>query len=410
MKKEALFNVIIPTRERADTLIHALRTVVSQNYESLNIIVCDNYSQDNTKEVVSSFADNRIKYINTGKRVSMSHNWEFALDHVEDGWVSIIGDDDGLLPDALKRINEVIDASGALAITTPWCHYKWPNFGGNGSSELTIPMGLGWAERNAKEWLAKLMNGHAHYADLPWIYTGGFVHLSAINKARSKNGTFFQSCNPDIYSAIALASVDNPYVYLNEPVAIAGVSAHSNGASCLGITSDKKPEELFYSEKNIPFHYKLGSDRISSLSLLVYESYLQAEFLHKNELKINIEDQLAMAISKAEDGKENNVYERCKSIAMLNGANFHHVEIKLNKLEVRKVALKKFRVVLETHNQIVRVVKLLFRGLKGITLYDVIKTNGAELGARNVYDISLVAYVIRQTALRPSLLRKFMRN
>lgn len=407
MKKEELFNIIIPTRERADTLIHALQTVVSQDYENLNIIVSDNFSQDNTKDVVASFADKRIKYINTGKRVSMSHNWEFALSHVTGGWVSIIGDDDGLLPNALKRVNEIIDATGASAITSPWCHYYWPNLEINSSSELTIPMGSGWEIRNSQEWLSRVMNGDANYIDLPWIYTGGFVHFSVLNNARSASGTFFQSCVPDVYSAIALASIGTPYVYLKEPVAIAGVSRHSNGASCLGINNEKKPEELFYSEGNIPFHHRFGSERISSIPMLVYESYLQAEFLHNDELKINMEDQLLIAISKAEGSKKDEIYESCKKLSVLNGIDFSRIEEKLEEKKIQ--AKKKFNPIASIRYRI----GLLLRKyrptelINAVNIVSYIKINGTEFGARNVYDISLIAYAIRQSALGSSSVRKF---
>ncbi len=53
--------VIIPTRERADTLFHTLRTVLEQEYENLEIIVSDNASIDNTRQVVSQFTDVRLR-------------------------------------------------------------------------------------------------------------------------------------------------------------------------------------------------------------------------------------------------------------------------------------------------------------------------------------------------------------
>ena len=118
MRTSVKFTIIIPTRERADVLVHSLHTVVAQDYEDLTIIVSDNFSQDNTKQVVDSFHDPRIKYINTGRRVSMSHNWEFALSHVKDGWVSIIGDDDGLMPGALTTVADIIRKTGCQAITS----------------------------------------------------------------------------------------------------------------------------------------------------------------------------------------------------------------------------------------------------------------------------------------------------
>ena len=58
------FSVIIPTRERSDTLQSSLKTCVGQDYDNLEIIVSDNFSTDNTREVVESFDDPRIRYIN----------------------------------------------------------------------------------------------------------------------------------------------------------------------------------------------------------------------------------------------------------------------------------------------------------------------------------------------------------
>ncbi|PYY07430.1 MAG: glycosyltransferase family 2 protein, partial [Acidobacteria bacterium] len=81
------FSVVIPTRERSDTLAATLKTCVGQNYKNLEIIVSDNYSQDNTRGVVESFSDNRIRYTNTLKRVGMSQNWEHAFSLVTGDFV-----------------------------------------------------------------------------------------------------------------------------------------------------------------------------------------------------------------------------------------------------------------------------------------------------------------------------------
>lgn len=49
------FTVVIPTRERCDTLEHAFHTCVIQDYDDLEIIVGDNFSQDRTRKVVESY-------------------------------------------------------------------------------------------------------------------------------------------------------------------------------------------------------------------------------------------------------------------------------------------------------------------------------------------------------------------
>ena len=86
-----LLTVIIPTLRRPTTLYWTLKTVVEQDYDNLDIIVSDNFSNDETADVVASFADKRIRYINPGRKLSMSHHWEFALEHVESGYVTVLG-------------------------------------------------------------------------------------------------------------------------------------------------------------------------------------------------------------------------------------------------------------------------------------------------------------------------------
>ncbi len=38
----------------------------------------------------------------------MSEHWEFALSHAKGNWVTIIGDDDGLLPNAVKYLFQIV--------------------------------------------------------------------------------------------------------------------------------------------------------------------------------------------------------------------------------------------------------------------------------------------------------------
>ena len=65
MKKDSnpLFTVIIPTKDRAKYLFHTLRTCTIQDYDNLEIIVSDDGSTDNTREVVEEAAskDPRVR-------------------------------------------------------------------------------------------------------------------------------------------------------------------------------------------------------------------------------------------------------------------------------------------------------------------------------------------------------------
>lgn len=369
------FNVIIPTRERADTLYHSLRTVVEQKYDNLNIIVSDNYSQDNTREVVASFSDKRIKYINTGKRISMSHNWEFALSYVTDGWVTFLGDDDGMWPGGLKRVAEVIAESKVRAIVSRWDFYFWPQ-SNEYENQLIIPLSIGYEERDCKVWLLKLMKGHASYSELPYVYTGGFADVELINAARNKNGQFFCSMIPDVYSAVALASVAERYVMMNEPVCVMGVSRHSGGAAQFGTRRNQEPAEKFFSEKNIPFHSTLGSERIRSMHIVIYESYLQSAHLHHDALRIDIYDQLALALTRSSDADYDQVSTFCDEILARNGLRREQLEKALDQAGKNS---KKWQVRFEE-----------------LASYFKLRIDAGQYSVSNVYGAALVSKALHQ--------------
>src|SRR5450631_2844985 len=109
-----LFTVIIPAKNRAKYLHHTLRTCMMQNYDNLEVIVSDDGSTDNTREVVedASRIDSRIRYISQGAGVGMRDNFEIALRQVKPGFVIALGADDGLLPDGIKGMHEVLCDTG----------------------------------------------------------------------------------------------------------------------------------------------------------------------------------------------------------------------------------------------------------------------------------------------------------
>jgi glycosyltransferase involved in cell wall biosynthesis len=319
------FNVIIPTRERADTLYHCLKTVAEQDYPNLQIIVSDNCSQDNTREVVASFSDPRIQYINTGKRLSMSKNWEFALNHVKEGWVTFLGDDDGMLPGAISRIAQIIAETNVMAIVSRWEFYFWPGIP-QLENQMKIPISSGYEVRNGKKWLAKMMKGEADYQDLPWLYTGGFADINLIQSARNERGDFFCSMAPDVYSAVALASTTEDYIMLHEPVCVMGVSHHSTGASGSGFGKSPDPAKKFYLENDIPYHSKLlTGEWVKSLSIIQYESYLQSIHLHKDTLKVSLGKQLAIALAKATEEYYPDLKKYCEQVALHNGIDLNQI-------------------------------------------------------------------------------------
>lgn len=58
-----MISVVIPTYNRGDRITNSIESVIKQTIEDLEIIVVDDGSTDNTKDVINHIHDSRIRYI-----------------------------------------------------------------------------------------------------------------------------------------------------------------------------------------------------------------------------------------------------------------------------------------------------------------------------------------------------------
>ncbi|NOT36010.1 MAG: glycosyltransferase family 2 protein [Saprospiraceae bacterium] len=272
------FTIIIPTKDRAETLQWTLTSCLAIQYPDFEIVISDNCSEDDTYEVVHSFKDERIKYYRTPGKLGMTANWEFALSKVNSGMVTILGDDDAFLPDSLLRINDLLNQYQTDAISWQQSFYRWPN---NNfvkiKNLLSIPNANGIELRKTKDVLEEVLNLKKYPGDLPWLYAG-FVNIDTIRNIQNKSGgVFFHSKIPDIYSAMVLSSAMEEYVYSHQPLSIAGHSAKSNGAAQIQNKEEfKEQNNAFIKEsESHPFHSAL--EFVHVYPVLVWETYLQAK-------------------------------------------------------------------------------------------------------------------------------------
>ncbi len=107
MPNKPLVSIILPTYNRADWLIKSISSVISQTFHNWELIVWDDGSKDNTKQVVDSFDDKRIKYFfhqNQGRSSTLNR----ALGKAMGDYLSFLDDDDQWLPNKLKVQVEIM--------------------------------------------------------------------------------------------------------------------------------------------------------------------------------------------------------------------------------------------------------------------------------------------------------------
>lgn len=223
-----ILSIVIPTRERADKLRYTLRTVVDQECDELQIVVCDNYSQDNTKEVVDSFRDSRITYLNTGRRLSMCDNWDYAFRAVTGAYVIYLGDDDGLMPGAALTLLEAIRVKPAAVYCWESHEYVWPTSETSPRINLiatpTAPREIDLHEAVA----FSIKWGGFRDHRLPNVYYSA-VRVDILNSICLQTGRIFHSQAPDLFTGYALPVFVPKAVYLGRPLTVIGSSPKQVG-------------------------------------------------------------------------------------------------------------------------------------------------------------------------------------
>ena len=108
-KSKILFSVIIPTYNRAGIIDRAIESVLAQTYQNWELIVVDDGSTDNTKEIVMSYNDERIKYFwKENEERSIARN--YGIEKASGNYISFLDDDDYYLPEFFQEFNKKIIA------------------------------------------------------------------------------------------------------------------------------------------------------------------------------------------------------------------------------------------------------------------------------------------------------------
>jgi glycosyltransferase involved in cell wall biosynthesis len=105
-----LVSVIIPTYNRAYVVKRTIDSILNQTFPDFEIIVVDDGSKDDTKEVINSYIDNRIKYIyKSNGGVSSARN--VGLKNATGGFICFLDSDDFWPENFLQVMSDKLTAN-----------------------------------------------------------------------------------------------------------------------------------------------------------------------------------------------------------------------------------------------------------------------------------------------------------
>jgi glycosyltransferase involved in cell wall biosynthesis len=101
------FSIIIPTYNRAHIIKRPIDSILAQTFKDWELIIVDDGSTDDTKEIIESYKDPRIRYVwqeNQERSASRNHGIELAKGE----WICFQDSDDEYLPEHLQVLYDGI--------------------------------------------------------------------------------------------------------------------------------------------------------------------------------------------------------------------------------------------------------------------------------------------------------------
>ena len=109
-------SVVIPTYNRGNLIIRAINSVLEQTYSNIEVIVVDDCSSDNTREIVQSIKDNRVRYLCLEKNMGACAARNRGIEASRGEYIAFQDSDDEWHPNKLEvQMKKMKDAQADVS-------------------------------------------------------------------------------------------------------------------------------------------------------------------------------------------------------------------------------------------------------------------------------------------------------
>ena len=102
-------SIIMPTHNRASIIIKAIDSVINQSYQNWELLIIDDASTDNTKNVVHSYQNNKIKYHLSTSCMGVSHARNIGFDNAQGKYIAYLDSDNEWHSDYLMIMINILE-------------------------------------------------------------------------------------------------------------------------------------------------------------------------------------------------------------------------------------------------------------------------------------------------------------
>jgi glycosyltransferase involved in cell wall biosynthesis len=329
--------------------------VLNQLDADLELIISIDQSSDRSESLVREFKDSRLKIFIQNHRLGMTDNYRFLISKARGEWLTIIGQDDALVPFATSMLRTIIGTFPQHELVTSRRSYAfWPDTLKHfGKYSFIYPIDTRRPRLiSSHKFLMQSLSGYREYSEGPQLYTGTFVKRVLIDRITQINGgNFYNYLIPDVCSAANFLTNSSEFVYSPLPLFIVGSSSISTGIA-IDQSLSKSPDQssnlsinTFFTNSSNEINTP-GDGLFTSFSWYLYEAYTKTVHFRKDiESKDSIKQisHLALASLKFES-KRSNLFKQAQQSRFLQLSRqfgMRKIEIGIRQLFIRLVLLQR---------------------------------------------------------------------
>jgi glycosyltransferase involved in cell wall biosynthesis len=293
--------VVIPTLNRSEILVHSVQSVLNQNYKDFRLTVVDNASSDDTAKEMLQISDPRFRYVRFEKQLDAAANWDRAIGLVNGDFNLVLGDDDALLPTALSDIAAKVeeDDETDIVLLRP-AHYLLYDQKNHYEDLLIIPKQHSTTAINSSNIVKAYLSLFSINPDGIYLHPSMFAFSKFVREScENAYGPIYAGLFPDWNAHPLLASrARKVKQVLNVNVVIGGIDqkvyCKSNSKlEYFRAQADSKEQELYNTSCKLQ---KLYSD-ISNLPFMI-SSALYQELCVYHKLKDSTDERIKECLSE----------------------------------------------------------------------------------------------------------------
>ena len=231
------FSFLIPSKNRLKLLKFAVDSILRQDHGNFEIVISDNASEQDYSGFVDEIGDGRVVYQRVPEPISVTENWNRALEMASGDYVLMLGDDDALAPWFLSRVSKLIGTTPQPDIIYfAAYHYCYPNvMPGTPAGYLAdVRNSMFFKDREGPfplplEQAQSVAKAACDFRYLFGFNSQHFLFRAGFLKEIAAIGGIFQSPFPDTFAAIVSFLRARSVMVVPEPMVIIGISPQSFG-------------------------------------------------------------------------------------------------------------------------------------------------------------------------------------